>query len=231
MRLGTRGTKLADGGRFDIEAMLGRLERMLSEVRACEACAHKLPLGPRPIVQIGSEAKLLIAGQAPGRKVLQTGVPFDDPSGDTLRAWLGIDRTTFYDPSQIAILPMAFCYPGRSRRGDLPPSPECAPLWRARLLALMPKVELTLVVGRYAQLHHLAAGGKAILAETVRAYQEYLPRTFPLPHPSPRNGPWLKRHPWFEAEVIPALRKIVAHALAKHQPRANSSAEADDPVD
>ena len=144
VRMATEGAKPADRGRPNTEAMLDRLEGVLSEVRACEACAHKLPLGPRPIVQIGTEAKLLIAGQAPGRKVHQAGIPFDDPSGDTLRAWLGIDRTTFYDPLQIAILPMAFCYPGRSRRGDLPPSPECAPFWRARLLAFMPKVELTL---------------------------------------------------------------------------------------
>ncbi len=153
------------------------------------------------------------------------------PRGDTLCAWLGIDRATFYDPSQVAILPMAFCYPGRSRHGDLPPSTECAPLWRLRLLALMPRIEVTLVVGRYAQLHHLGAGGKATLTETVRAYQDYLPRIFPLPHPSPRNGPWLKRHPWFETEAIPALREIVANSLAKRQPPERLPSEADDPVD
>ena len=137
-------------------------------------CAHKRPLGPRPIVQIGSEAKLLIASQAPGRKVHQTGAPFDDPSGDTLRAWLGVDRTTFYDPSQIAILPMAFCYPGYSRHGDLPPSPECAPLWRARLLALIPKVELTLVVG---QVCPAASFGRRRQSDTYRD-GTCLPRVF-----------------------------------------------------
>ena len=189
------------------------LPDLLSEVRRCTACAQKLPFRPRPIVQIGSGARLLIAGQAPGRKVQQSGVPFDDRSGDTLRAWLGIDRATFYDPERIAILPMAFCYPGRGRSGDLPPPPECAPLWQERLLAYMPKIELILVIGRYAQLHHLGDDGKATLTETVRAFRDYLPRRFPLPHPSPRNGPWLRRHPWFEAEVVPSLQKAAAKAL------------------
>lgn len=193
--------------------LIAGLPDLLDEVRRCRACAEKLPLGPRPVVQIGAEARVLIAGQAPGRKVHQTGVPFDDPSGDTLCAWLGIDRATFHDPRKIAILPMAFCYPGRGRSGDLPPPAECAPLWRAKLLAMMPKIVLTLVIGRHAQRHHLDRDGKPTLTETVRAYADYLPDVFPLPHPSPRNGPWLKRHPWFEKEVIPALRGTVAHAL------------------
>lgn len=188
---------------------------LLNEVRHCKVCAHKLPLGPRPVVQIGSGARLLIAGQAPGRKVHLSGIPFDDPSGDTLRAWLGIDRATFYDPEQVAILPMAFCYPGRGRSGDLPPPPECTPLWQAKLLALMPTIELTLVIGHHAQRHHLGKSGRTTLTETVRAFRDYLPRRFPLPHPSPRNGPWLKRHPWFEAEVIPALRAEVAQVLKR----------------
>jgi uracil-DNA glycosylase len=146
--------------------------------------------------------------------VHQSGVAFDDASGRTLRTWLGIDRTTFYDPDRVAIMPMGFCYPGRGKSGDLPPSPECAPLWRARLLALMPRITLTLVIGRYAQRHHLGQDGKQTLTETVRAYRDFLPGRFPLPHPSPRNGPWLQRHPWFEAEVVPALRDVVASALA-----------------
>lgn len=187
---------------------------LLNEVRACTVCAHKLPLGPRPVVQIGAEAKILIAGQAPGKKVHQTGIPFDDPSGKTLRAWLGVDPATFYDPQKIAILPMAFCYPGRGKSGDLPPPAECAPLWRAKLLSLMPKICLTLVIGRYAQLHHLGSEGKATLTETVRAYRDYLPNVFPLPHPSPRNGPWLKRHGWFDEDVLPTLRATVAKTLA-----------------
>ncbi|MGH1483916.1 MAG: uracil-DNA glycosylase family protein [Geminicoccales bacterium] len=186
---------------------------LLNEVKACKVCADKLPSGPRPVFQIGVEAKVLIAGQAPGRKVHQTGIPFDDPSGDTLRTWLGIDRATFYDPNKIAILPMAFCYPGRGQSGDLPPPVECATLWRAKLLSLMPKVDLTLVIGRYAQRYHLGDDSKATLTETVRAYRDYLPNVFPLPHPSPRNRPWLKRHLWFDEDVLPALRKLVADRL------------------
>ncbi|MGI9417265.1 MAG: uracil-DNA glycosylase family protein [Geminicoccaceae bacterium] len=187
---------------------------LIDQVKACRICAEKLPHGPRPVIQIGREARLLIAGQAPGSKVHETGIPFDDPSGDTLRAWLGIDRATFYDPSKVAILPMAFCYPGRGRSGDLPPPTDCAPAWRARLLATMPDIRLTLVIGRYALDHHLGNDAKANLTETVRAYRDYLPTHLPLPHPSPRNRPWLKRHPWFEAEVIPALRDRVAEVLA-----------------
>ncbi len=186
---------------------------LLGDVRGCTVCAQKLPLGPRPVLQIEAEARLLIAGQAPGRKVHLSGIPFDDASGNTLRLWLGVDRETFYDPGKIAILPMGFCYPGRGRSGDLPPTAECAPLWRARVLAMMPKITLTLVIGRYAQQHHLGKSGKETLTETVRAYRDYLPNSFPLPHPSPRNGPWLKRHPWLENDVLPALRSAVANAL------------------
>lgn len=194
--------------------MLDGLPELVKQVRACQVCAHKLPMGPRPVLQVGAEARILIAGQAPGRKVHQTGVPFDDPSGQTLRDWLGVDRTTFYDPEKIAILPMAFCYPGRGRSGDLPPPAECAPLWRERLLSQMPNLELTIVIGRYAQLHHLGVEGKRTLTETVHSFRNYLPDALPLPHPSPRNGPWLKRHPWFIQEVIPVLRDVVANALA-----------------
>ncbi len=187
---------------------------LISAAGACRICADQLPEGPRPVFQVGPEARLLIAGQAPGRKVHATGIPFDDPSGETLRAWLGIDRATFYDPSQVAILPMAFCYPGRGKSGDLPPSPKCAPAWRAKLLATMPDIHLTIVIGRYALAYHLAASAKPTLTETVRAFRDYLPKHLPLPHPSPRNRPWLKRHPWFEADVIPALQKKVADILA-----------------
>ena len=193
--------------------MLDGLPELLDQVRACKACAHKLPMGPRPVLQVSAEARILIAGQAPGRKVHQTGIPFDDPSGQTLRDWLGVDWATFYDPEKIAILPMAFCYPGRGRSGDLPPPAECAPLWRDKLLSHMPKLDLTIVIGRYAQLHHLGTEGKATLTETVQSFRDYLPDVFPLPHPSPRNGPWLKRHPWFNQDVIPVLRDRVANAL------------------
>jgi uracil-DNA glycosylase len=190
------------------------LDRLLSEVAACTVCAPHLALGPRPILQIGVRARLLIAGQAPGRMVHQLGIPFDDRTGDALRAWLGIDRATFYDSERVAILPIGFCYPGRGRGGDLPPRPECAPLWQARLLAQMPAVRLTLLLGRHAQRHHLGARCRPSLTETVRAFRDCLPAHFPLPHPSPRNGPWLQRHSWFEQEVLPALRAAVGRVLA-----------------
>lgn len=184
-----------------------------AEVRACRLCAAHLPLGPRPIVQIGRNARLLIASQAPGRRAHRTGLPFDDRSGDVLRAWLGLDRAVFYDPERVAILPTGFCYPGRGPGGDLPPRPECAPNWHPRLLAAMPGIRLTLVIGRHAQLHHLGPRVRATLTATVRAFEDYLPNVFPLPHPSPRNGPWLLANPWFEREVLPALRAEVRRAL------------------
>jgi uracil-DNA glycosylase len=190
------------------------LDRLLAEVGACAVCAPHLPLGPRPILQIGAGARLLIAGQAPGRTVHQRGVPFDDRTGDRLRAWLGLDRATFYDPEQVAILPIGFCYPGRGQGGDLPPRPECAPLWQTRLLVWMPAVRLTLLLGRHAQRHHLGARCRPTLTATVQAFPDYLPSHFPLPHPSPRNTAWFQGHPWFERNVLPALRAEVRHALA-----------------
>jgi uracil-DNA glycosylase len=195
--------------------MTGRteLEELLAEVAACRVCAPHLPLGARPILQIGAGARLLIAGQAPGRRVHERGVPFDDATGDALRAWLGIERATFYDPGRVAILPIGLCYPGRGRGGDLPPRPECAPLWQARLRARLPALRLTILLGRHAQRHHLGASRKRSLTETVRAFRDYLPARFPLPHPSRRNRPWLQRHAWFEHDVLPALRIEAARAL------------------
>lgn len=190
------------------------LEPLRAEVAACRLCAADLPLGPRPIVQIGANARVLIASQAPGRRAHMTGMPFDDRSGDVLRAWLGLDRATFYDPERIAILPTGFCYPGRGPGGDLPPRPDCAPRWHARLLAAMPEIRLTLVIGRHALAHHLGARARSTLTGTVHAFAEYLPEIFPLPHPSPRNGPWLRANPWFARHVLPALRAEVARALA-----------------
>ena len=189
------------------------LASLRAEVAACAVCAPHLPLGPRPVLQVGAGARLLIAGQAPGRVVHRRGVPFDDRTGDALRAWLGIDRATFYDPERVAILPLGFCYPGRGRGGDRPPRPECAPLWQARLLARMPAIRLTLLLGRHAQRHHLGARCEPSLTRTVLAFRDYLPSHFPLPHPSPRNRPWLHRHPWFEDDVLPALRTEVQRAL------------------
>jgi uracil-DNA glycosylase len=178
-------------------------------------CALELPLGPRPILQIGAGARILLASQAPGRIAHLSGVPFADRSGDTLRLWLGLDRATFYDPERVAILPQGLCYPGRGPGGDLPPRPECAPLWQRRLLALLPEIRLVVLLGRHAQRHHLGARCAPSLTVTVRSFRDYLPRYFPLPHPSPRNGPWLHRHPWFEREALPALRAEVARVLTE----------------
>lgn len=192
---------------------MSELSLLLQEIRACRHCEAYLPLGPRPVVRAASTARLLIVGQAPGTRVHATGIPWNDPSGDRLRAWLQLDRTTFYDESQVAILPMGFCYPGKGKSGDLPPRPECAPLWRPKLLPLLPNIQLTLPIGVYAQNYHLAGRQKANLTETVRTFHEYLPDLFPLPHPSPRNQFWLERNPWFVAECLPVLRARVAAVL------------------
>ncbi len=187
------------------------LDQLVADVRACRVCAPVLPLGPRPIVQVSSQARLLIASQAPGAKVHEKGLAFWDDSGNRLRDWLGLGRDVFYDPERVAILPMGFCYPGRlSAGGDRPPRPECAPLWRDRVLALMPAVRLTLLVGTYAQAHVL---GPAPMTGRVRDYRAYLPRYFPLPHPSWRTNVWAARNPWFVESVLPALRAEVACAL------------------
>lgn len=187
---------------------------LLAEVRACRLCAAHLPLAPRPLVQLDRQARILIAGQAPGRRAHDSGVPFADASGDRLRDWLGVDAATFYDATRFAILPMGFCYPGRSAAGDRPPRPECAPAWRARLLAHLPAVALTVVVGRFALDFHLGERQAATLTETVRAWRDHWPACLPLPHPSPRNNRWLAANPWFVAEVVPALRRRVRALLA-----------------
>ena len=170
-------------------------------------------MGPRPVIQLAPEARILIAGQAPGQRVHETGVPFDDPSGDRLRVWMGISREVFYDPRHTAILPMGFCYPGSGCSGDLPPRPECAPAWREELIGCLRQLRLTLVIGRYAQEWHLA-NGKATLTETVRRWRKHGEAVIPLPHPSPRNNIWIKKNPWFGIEVLPALRGAVREALA-----------------
>ena len=189
--------------------MAPTLDALLTSVRSCRACEPYLPLGPRPVLQAHAAARILIVGQAPGLRVHTTGIPWDDPSGERLRGWMGVDKDTFYDASRIAIIPMGYCYPGRARGGDMAPRPECAELWLDRLLAKLPDIQLTLLVGQYAQRHFLGNRRKRSLTETTRAWRDYSPRYIPLPHPSPRNQPWFKRHPWFEQQLITALRARV----------------------
>ncbi|GAB2625418.1 uracil-DNA glycosylase family protein [Novilysobacter erysipheiresistens] len=196
--------------------MTAELDHLLRDIRACRICEGQLALGPRPVLRAGAEARLMIVGQAPGAKVHASGVPWDDASGRRLREWLGIDAGTFYDESQVAIVPMGFCYPGKAGSGDAPPRPECRATWHPRLLPLLPKVELTLLTGQYAQAYFLGARRKGSLTATMRAWREYLPSQLPLPHPSPRNVAWFKANPWFEGEVLPTLREQVDGLL---QPR------------
>ena len=188
------------------------LTTLVEEVRACTLCAEHLEHGVRPVLQIDAKAKILIAGQAPGRKVHESGIPFDDASGDRLRQWMGVSKDTFYNANEIAILPMGFCYPGKGKSGDLPPRVECAVTWRDKLLKQLPQLQLTLVIGQYAQSYHLDQN-KLSVTETVRAWKEYWPRVIPLPHPSPRNNGWLKNNPWFEDEILPNLRKRIIELL------------------
>jgi uracil-DNA glycosylase len=189
------------------------LVTLLTEVRSCRLCEASLPLGPRPVLQVQREARILIVGQAPGRRVHDSGIPFDDPSGERLREWLGVAPGVFYDPSRVALLPMGFCYPGSGRGGDLPPRPECAAAWRERLLAQLPRVELTLILGRYAIDWHLPELKRLSLASAVARWREFAPEIFIAPHPSPRNRLWLRRNAWFEREAVPALQARVRHCL------------------
>jgi uracil-DNA glycosylase len=184
----------------------------MTDIRACTICASHLEHGVRPVLQIDSQAKILIAGQAPGRKVHESGIPFDDASGDRLREWMGVSKNTFYNAKEIAILPMGFCYPGKGKSGDLPPRSECSVAWRTQLLQQLPQLKLTLVIGQYAQSYHLAENGLS-LTKTVKAWQHYWPTVLPLPHPSPRNNGWLKRNSWFESEVLPNLKKRIIELL------------------
>jgi len=189
------------------------LDALLREVRACRLCAAHLPLGPRPVLRADAHARVLIVGQAPGTRVHATGIPWNDPSGDRLRAWLQLDRDTFYDERKFAIIPAGLCYPGRGRSGDLPPRPECAPKWHPPLRALLPRIELTLLVGQYAQAYYLGARRRQTLTETVHAWREYAPEFLPLPHPSPRNTRWLQVNPWFAADVLPHLQARVRELI------------------
>ncbi len=186
----------------------------MEQVRACRRCEPTLPLGARPVLRVSPTARILIVGQAPGLKVHQTGIPWNDPSGDRLRQWMGVDRETFYDESRIAIIPAGFCYPGRDKRGgDLPPRPECSEIWLPKLLPFLQRIELKILAGAYAQKIHLGERVKASVTDTVRAWRDYLPAVIVLPHPSFRNVRWLQQNPWFEREVLPILRKRVSELL------------------
>ena len=191
--------------------MVDSLHALLKEIRACKACAGVLPCGPRPVIRAEAGARLLIIGQAPGSRVHASGIPWDDASGDRLREWMAVDRTVFYDTRHIVMMPMGLCYPGRDRHGgDRPPRPECAPLWHERVLAHLPNIELTLLVGRYAQARYLPLEGRTSMTEIVAAWRDHLPSFLPLPHPSWRNTAWLRRHSWFAEDVLPALRRRTA---------------------
>ena len=189
------------------------MKQLLLKIRDCEICKAHLPLGPRPIVRGHRDSKIVIIGQAPGTKVHASGIPWDDTSGRELRKWLDISSEVFYDETKIAIVPMGFCYPGKGKSGDLPPRPECAPEWHELLLEKMPNIALVLLIGMYAQKHYLRKAVKKTLTETVKNYQEYLPKYLPLPHPSPRNRFWLTKNPWFGRDVVPELQIKVKELL------------------
>ena len=185
-----------------------------AEIEKCQVCAKHLPLGPRPVVRFHPSARLLIIGQAPGTRVHDSGVPWDDASGERLREWLGINPKTFYDPCRVALMPMGFCYPGvAASGGDKPPRPECAPLWHDRIRNLLPEIRLTILVGQYAQQHYLRAAGRMTLTECVRDAASFLPNFLPLPHPSWRSTGWMQKNPWFELTTLPVLRETVTGAL------------------
>ena len=186
------------------------MDSLLSEIRACTVCAPFLAAGPRPIVQFSATSRIVIIGQAPGTRVHESGVPWDDASGERLREWTGLAPTDFYDPAKVALVPMGFCYPGTGASGDLPPRPECAPLWHDRVLAILPDDRLTLLVGSYAQERYLPEARRVSLTERVRRFANVGPRFFPLPHPSWRSTGWMKKAPWFEADVLPELKRLVA---------------------
>lgn len=189
------------------------LDDLLLAVRSCRACVAHLPLGPRPILQAGASARILIVGQSPGARVHASGVPWDDRSGERLRGWMGINAQRFYDKTSVAIVPMGLCYPGRAASGDMPPRSECAPLWLDRLLAQLPRIQLTLLVGAYAQAHFLRTAGHTSVTATTRNWRAHLPRVIPLPHPSPRNVAWFKVNSWFDDELLPVLQRSIREII------------------
>ncbi len=188
-------------------------ESLLTEIRNCTICESSLSDGVRPVLQVHPQARVLVAGQAPGRSVHNSGIPFDDVSGERLRAWMGIKREVFYDPKKVAILPMSFCFPGSGKSGDLAPRKECAPAWRSEILKYLSQLEITLVIGRYAQAYHLDSDASSV-TEAVKDWRRNWPKIVPLPHPSPRNNRWFRRNPWFEDALIPRLRAKISTVLS-----------------
>lgn len=189
------------------------MSNLKDRIKACQVCVDFLPYGVNPVCSFSSKSKILVIGQAPGSKVHQTGIPWDDPSGKRLREWLGINNEVFYDEGKLALVPMGFCYPGNGKSGDLPPRPECAPLWHQEIMDQIEESTLTLLIGQYAQKYYLRGRVKPTLTETVRNYEQYLPLYLPLPHPSPRNNIWLKKNPWFVDELLPTLQRLISKAL------------------
>lgn len=191
------------------------MKKLLEEIRGCSICKAHLPFGPRPILSVHAKSKIIIIGQAPGSKVHASGVPWDDASGKELRRWLGVESEVFYDERIFALMPMGFCYPGKSTSGDMPPRPECAPQWHKKVLTNLKQTKLTILIGQYSQGYYLGDAAKDSLTETVRAYKEFLPYFLPLPHPSPRNRIWQKKNPWFEKSIVPLLMKKVKEIIDK----------------
>ncbi len=191
------------------------MDQALAAIKSCNICKSRLDHQPRPVVTASKTSRLVIIGQAPGSKVHETGIPWNDPSGDLLRIWMGIDKEVFYAAENIALMPMGFCYPGKGKSGDLPPRPECAPRWHAKLLEQMPDVELIVLIGQYSQLYYLGKQRRGNLTETVQQFEDYLPKFFVLPHPSPRNRLWLRNNPWFKEDVLPIFRERVQQLLKR----------------
>jgi uracil-DNA glycosylase len=189
------------------------MKKLLSEIRSCTLCYKNLPFGPRPIVSLHPQAKILIIGQAPGIKVHESGLPWNDASGKELRGWLGVEPDEFYTERIFAFMPMGFCYPGKGTSGDNPPRPECAPLWHDKVLASLKQIKLIILIGQYSQYYYLRERARATLTDTVRFYKTYLPEYFPLPHPSPRNQIWQRKNPWFKKETVPVLQKYIGKHL------------------
>jgi uracil-DNA glycosylase len=187
--------------------------KLLKQIRSCRECEKHLEFGVNPIVAASKKSKIIIIGQAPGRIVHNTSIPWNDKSGDNLRNWLGVDKATFYNENIIALMPMGFCYPGSGKTGDLAPRPECAPLWHSKLMASMSEASLVLLIGQYAQDYYLGKKAKGTLTETVQHFKTYLPKYFPLPHPSPRNNIWQAKNEWFGKEVLPALKRKVKQVV------------------